>query len=171
MLEVLYGVPPVCVYFSINLNCSDKSMKITNFSLTIEISKDKDGYPNSYYVNVDESGVNVSHPYIKQPPEEFMFTTELIRDFVGMTAAYNARVDGFNRDNHLEQYALIVPPQIETTGSDFDLDAKSAVAQVAGGGSEEIDNCPPSTEESKEEVIIATVRGSSNEGLTMIGEE
>lgn len=136
MLEVLYGVPPACVYLNINLNCSDKSMKITNFSLTIEISKDKDGYSNNYYVNVDESGVNVSHPYIKQTPEEVIFTAELIRDFVGMTMAYNARVDGFNRDNHLEQYAVVVPPVVETTGSDFDLDAKSAVSQVVGGGSD-----------------------------------
>ena len=113
-------------------------MKITNFSLTIEVSKDKDGYSNSYYVNVDESGVNVSQPYVKQTPEEVMFTAELIRDFVGMTMAYNARVDGFNRDNHLEQYAVVVPPVVETTGSDFDLDAESTVSEVARGGSEEV---------------------------------
>ena len=115
-------------------------MKITNFSLTIEVSKDKDGYSNSYYVNVDESGVNVSQPYIKQIPEQVMLVHNLINTFIANAINFNSRVNVFNKEMGLEEYAVVTPPVVETTGSDFDLDAELTVAQVAGGGSNTIDN-------------------------------
>ena len=65
-----------------------------------------------------------------------MFITKLIHDFIAASIAFNDRIDGFNRDNHLEQYATVIPPQVETAGSDFDLDAESAVAQSLRGVSE-----------------------------------
>ena len=154
-------------------------MKLISFNCTIEISKDDNGYSNNYYVDVTDKSVSISHPYIAQTPEQVMFITKLVHDFIGVALDFNARVDDFNRDNHLEQYA----PQVETP---TELSAESAVAQSSRGGSEGIDNCPPSMEDAKddeeklqamlasglkEETVIATVRGSSNEELTVIGEE
>lgn len=87
-------------------------MKITNFSLNLEISKDENGYSNNYYVDVNDEGVNVSHPYVTQTPEQVMFITNLVHDFIASAIAFNTRVDGFNRDNHLEQYAPKVSESI-----------------------------------------------------------
>lgn len=114
-------------------------MKLVSFNCTIEVSKDENGYSNNYYVDVTDKGVSISHPYVTQTPDQVMFITKLVHDFIGVALGFNARVDGFNRDNHLEQYAVVTPPQVETTGSDFDLDAKSAVAQVERGGSDTTD--------------------------------
>ena len=111
-------------------------MKLISFNCTIEVSKDVDGYSNNYYVDIDEKGVSVSHPYIKQSLEQVQLVNELINQFIDDFNNLNYRVDRFNFDNHLEQYAPTVPPQVETAGSDFDLDAKSAVAQSSRGGSD-----------------------------------
>ena len=114
-------------------------MKLISINCTIEISKDDNGYSNNYYVDVTDKGVAISHPYVQQTPEQVMFITKLVHDFIGVALGFNARVDGFNRDNHLKQYAPITPPQVETTGSDFDLDAESVVAQSLRGGSDTTD--------------------------------
>lgn len=160
-------------------------MKLTSFNCTIELSKDENGYSNNYYIDVTDKGVSISHPYVTQSQEQVMFITKLIHDFIVASIAFNDRVDGFNRDNHLEQYAVVTPPQVETAGSDFDLDAKPAVAQPEREGTDSTDPYPPSMEDAKddeeklqamlasglkEETVIATVRGSSNEELTVIGE-
>lgn len=108
-------------------------MKLISFNCTIEVSKDENGYSNNYYVDVTDKGVSISHPYVTQTPEQVMFITKLVHDFIGAALGFNTRVDAFNRDNHLEQYAAITPPVVETTGSDFDLDANSAVAQSSHG--------------------------------------
>jgi hypothetical protein len=86
-------------------------MKLTSFNCTVELSKDENGYSNNYYIDVNEKGVNISHPYITQSQEQVMFVTNLIHDFIATSIAFNNRVDGFNRDNHLEQYA----PQVSST--------------------------------------------------------
>lgn len=112
-------------------------MKLVSFNCTIEVSKDKNGYSNNYYVDVTDKGVSISNPYVTQTPEQVMFITQLVHDFIDAALAFNGRVDGFNRDNHLEQYAVITPPVVETTGSDFDLDANSAVPQPSRGGSDQ----------------------------------
>ena len=114
-------------------------MKLTSFNCTIEVSKDTNRYSNNYYVDVTDKGVSISHPYLTQTPEQIMFITQFVHDFIGVALGFNARVDGFNRDNHLEQYAPVVPPVVKTTDSDFDLDAKSAVAQSSRGGSDPTD--------------------------------
>lgn len=127
-------------------------MKITSFSFTIEISKDENGYSNNYYVDVTDKGVNINHPYVTQTPEQIMFVTKLVHDFIGASIDFNDRVDNFNRDNHLEQYAAIVPPQVKTTGSDFDLDANSAVVGEA---------CPPEGSNSTQTLKVSTVEEKS----------
>lgn len=114
-------------------------MKITSFNCTIEVSKDENSYSNNYYVDITEQGVTISHPYIKQSPEQAQLVNELINQFIDGFNNLNHRIDRFNFDNHLEQYAPIVPPQVETTGSDFDLDAKPAVSEVSRGGSDATD--------------------------------
>lgn len=110
-------------------------MKLTSFNCTIEVSKDENGYSNNYYVDVTDKGVSISHPYVRQTPEQVMFVTKLVHDFIAASIEFNDKIDRFNFDNHLEQYAPIVPPQTEARGADFDLDAESAVSQSARGAS------------------------------------
>lgn len=114
-------------------------MKLTSFNCTIEISKDENGYSNNYYVDISEQGVAVSVPYIKQNHEQAQLVNELINQFIDDFNNINHRIDRFNFDNHLEQYAALTPPIVKTTGSDFDLDANSAVAQSSRGGSDSTD--------------------------------
>lgn len=102
-------------------------MQITSFTCTIEVNKDKNGYSNNYYVDITDKGVSISHPYVIQSPKQVMFITKLIHDFIGATIDFNDKVNIFNRNNRLEQQAKVVPPVVETAGSDFDLDAESAV--------------------------------------------
>ena len=100
-------------------------MKLISFNCTIEVSKDVNGYSNNYYVDVTDKGVSISHPYLTQSPEQAMFVTKLIHDFIATTIDFNTRIDGFNHDSHLEQYAVVTPPVVEATDSDFGLDAES----------------------------------------------
>lgn len=112
-------------------------MKLTSFNCTIEVSKNENGYSNNYYVDVTDKGVSISHPHVSQTPDQVMFVTKLVHDFIAASIDFNDKIDRFNFDNHLEQYALIVPPQTETAGADFDLDAKSTVPQPSRGGSDQ----------------------------------
>lgn len=130
-------------------------MKLVSVNCTIEVSKDANGYSNNYYVDIDENGVSVSHPYIKQIPEQVMFVNNIITSFIANAINFNSRINVFNKEMGLEEYAphpkteepisettnesVVTPPIVETTGSDFDLDAKPAVSQVAGGGSDTTD--------------------------------
>ena len=82
-----------------------------------------------------------------------MLITKLIHDFISITLDFNTRVDAFNRNNHLEQYAVVTPPIVETAGSDFDLDAESAVAQVERGGSDSANSSELLMEKVNEEEI------------------
>ena len=110
-------------------------MKLMSFNCTIEVSKDENGYSNNYYIDVNDKGVNVSHPYITQTPEQVMFITNLVHDFIASAIAFNARVDGFNRDNHLEQYALQVPSTEVSSSETTDV---SAVPQSCALGDGEV---------------------------------
>ena len=110
-------------------------MKLTSFNCTIELSKDENGYSNNYYIDVNEKGVHISHPYVTQTPEQVMFVTNLIHDFIDMAIGLNARVDGFNRDNHLEQYTPQVPLTEESTSESTDV---SAAPQTCALGDEEV---------------------------------
>lgn len=110
-------------------------MKLTSFNCTIELSKDENGYSNNYYIDVTDKGVSISHPYAVQSQEQVMFVTNLIHDFITASIAFNTRVDGFNRDNHLEQYALQVSSTEETAP---DTEPESAVSQTCSLGGEEV---------------------------------
>lgn len=110
-------------------------MKLTSFNFTIELSKDENGYSNNYYVDVTDKGVSISHPYVTQTPEQVMFVTNLIHDFISMAIGLNARVDGFNRDNHLEQYAPQAPSTEVSPSESTDV---SAVPQTCALGDEEV---------------------------------
>ena len=110
-------------------------MKLTSFNCTIELSKDENGYSNNYYVDVTDKGVSISHPYDTQTPEQVMFVTNFIHDFIGIAIGLNARIDGFNRDNHLEQYAPQVPSTEVSSSESTDV---SAVPQSCALGDEEV---------------------------------
>ena len=110
-------------------------MKLTSFNCTIELSKDENGYSNNYYVDVTDKGVSISHPYITQTPEQIMFVTNLIHDFVAQAIAFNTRIDGFNLDNHLEQYA---PQASSTEESALETTDVSTVPQTCALGDEEV---------------------------------
>ena len=110
-------------------------MKLTSFNCTIELSKDENGYSNNYYVDVTDKGVSISHPYVTQTPEQVMFVTNFIHDFIGIAIGLNARVDGFNRDNHLEQYASQAPSTEVSSSESTDV---SAAPQSCALGDEEV---------------------------------
>ena len=110
-------------------------MKLTSFNCTIELSKDENGYSNNYYIDVTDKGVNISHPYVIQSPEQVMFVTNFIHDFIGIAIGLNARIDGFNRDNLLEQYA---PRAISAEVSSSESTDVSAVPQTCALGDEEV---------------------------------
>lgn len=112
-------------------------MKITSCSITIEVSKDDNGYSNNYYVDIDSKGVSVSHPYLKQSPEQVTLVNELINQFIDDFNHLSRRVDGFNRDMKLEEYA---PKAEESTA---EVSAESASVQPGRGGSEAIDDGQP----------------------------
>lgn len=147
-------------------------MKLTYFYITIEVAP-RDGYNESLQCCTDRndtSKLKFTFPYGEITPEQAAAVSEFTKT---LTAAYNKlqkQIDNVNQELKLEQYATITPPVVKTNGSDFDLDAESAVTQPERGGSEGIDNCP-SMEGAKEETVIITVRGSSNEGLTVIEED
>lgn len=105
-------------------------MKITNFSFTLEVSKDDNSYSNNYYVDVNNNGVNISNPYVTQSAEQVMFITKLIHDFIAQSIYFNTRVDGFNRDYNLEQYALTEEAKaIAAAKLSAQLELESASAQ------------------------------------------
>ena len=110
-------------------------MKLTSFNCTIELSKDENGYSNNYYVDVTDKGVSISHPYITQSQEQVMFVTNLIHDFIAASIAFNNRVDRFNFDNHLEQYATKASPTEISSSETTDV---SAASQSCALGDEEV---------------------------------
>ena len=110
-------------------------MKLTSFNCTIELSKDENGYSNNCYVDVTNNGVTISHPYDTQTPEQAIFVTNLIHDFIGIAIGLNAKVDGFNRDNHLEQYAPQASLTEESASKSTDV---SAVPQSCALGDGEV---------------------------------
>lgn len=118
-------------------------MKLTSFNCTIELSKDENGYSNNYYVDVNEKGVNISHPYITMQPEEAEFVIQLIHDFIGRAIDFNRRIDGFNRDIDRKKNAIILSSKEvfdalvgKTSAEEI---GESAVAQPSRGGSDPTD--------------------------------
>lgn len=101
-------------------------MKLNYFYGSIAIVP-KDGYTENFEFNVTEPSnkLEFRYPYGQILPEQ----AEAISQFVKtVTNAYNeltSQINNVNKDLKLEQYAPIVPPEVKTTGSDFDLDVKS----------------------------------------------
>ena len=116
-------------------------MKLTYFYVTIEVAP-RDGYSESLQCCTDRndtSKLKFTFPYGEITPEQAAAVAEFTKT---LTDAYNvlqSQIKSINKKLQLEEYAVVTPPQVETTGSDFDLDAKSAVAQVAGGDSDTTD--------------------------------
>lgn len=109
-------------------------MKLISINCTIEVSKDANGYSNNYYVDIDEKGVSVSHPYIKQVPEQVTFVNSIINSFIANAVNFNSRINVFNKEMGLEEYA---PKVVETEESVSETTEESAVAQSLRGGSEQ----------------------------------
>lgn len=102
-------------------------MKLTCFYVTVEIAP-RDGYSESLQCSTDrddKSKLKFTFPYGEITPEQAAAVNEFTKT---LTTAYNKlqkQIDCVNQDLKLEQYAPVVPPVVETTGSDFDLDTKS----------------------------------------------
>lgn len=111
-------------------------MKLISINCTIEVSKDANGYSNNYYVDIDENGVSVSHPYIKQVPEQVTFVNSIINSFIANAINFNSRINVFNKEMGLEEYA---PKVVETEESVSETTGESAVAQSLRGGSDATD--------------------------------
>ena len=134
-------------------------MKLTSFNCTIELSKDENGYSNNYYIDVTDKGVNISHPYITQTPEQVMFATNLIHDFVAQAVAFNDRIDGFNRDNHLEQYTPIeLSEEPDTEPEELTEEAK-AIAAAKLSAAQELESALAQTSDSP----VGTTESESTE--------
>ena len=161
---MLYGVPPVCVYLSINLNCSDKSMKLNYFYGTISICP-RNGYNESLEFNATEQSgkLEFRYPYGNISPEQADAVSQFVKT---VTDAYNVLQSQINRVNKrlkLEQYAPIVPPEVKTAGSDFDLDAEPAVSQPLHGGSDSTDFVEHSQQEQERLDMEELEAGESEE--------
>lgn len=111
-------------------------MKLISINCTIEVSKDANGYSNNYYVDIDEKGVSVSHPYIKQVPEQVTFVNNIINSFIANTINFNSRINVFNKEMGLEEYA---PKVVKTEESVSETTEESAESQSLRGGSDTTD--------------------------------
>ena len=150
-------------------------MKLCHFSGAIEVAPRNSWIEQLGFDVTYDGKLNFRYPYGDITPEQAAAVSKFVET---ITDAYNKltkQIDATNKRLKLEQYAPIVPPIVETNGSDFDLDAKSAVSQSARGvsgvvdsysiastepevlgqsvrgGSEGIDNCPPSMEDAKDD--------------------
>ena len=119
-------------------------MKLISVNCTIEVSKDANGYSNNYYVDIDEKGVSVSHPYIKQVPEQVTFVNNIINTFIANAINCKSRINVFNKEMGLEEYA---PKVVETEESVSETTEESAVAQSLRGDSDTTDLAAHSEQE------------------------
>lgn len=102
-------------------------MKLTYFYATIEVAP-RDGYNESLQCTTDRndsSKLKFTFPYGEITPEQAAAVAEFTKT---LTDAYNVLQSQINRVNKklkLEECAPIVPPVVETAGSDSDLDVES----------------------------------------------
>lgn len=108
-------------------------MKLISFNCTIELSKDENGYSNNCYIDVTDNGVTISHPYDTQTPEQAMFVTNFIHDFIGIAIDFNNRINGFNSYNQLEQYASQVASTEVSSSESTDVSATPQTCALGGG--------------------------------------
>lgn len=110
-------------------------MKLTYFYVTIEVAP-RNGYSKSIQCCTDRndtSKLKFTFPYGEITTEQAAAVAEFTKT---LTDAYNilqSQVNRVNKKLQLEEYAAVTPPAVKTNGSDFDLDANSAVAQSSHG--------------------------------------
>ena len=115
-------------------------MKLNNFYVTIEVAP-RDGYYESlqcYTDRNDTSKLKFTFPYGEITPEQAAAVAEFTKT---LTDAYNVlqgQIKTTNKKLQLEEFTPITSPQVKTAGSDFDLDAKSAVPQSCALGDGEV---------------------------------
>lgn len=99
-------------------------MKITNFSLTIQQSFDKQGYGDNFYINIDDKGLaNISRPYKSIPIEEQLAIEEVITAAIKAHLKLVKQVDNANKDLKLEEYR----PIMEDANTEIESDSTSKI--------------------------------------------
>ena len=106
-------------------------MKVSYFYGSIVVKKDKSGYEQSLGFSTarDSQELEFNYPYGTVTPDEAAAVSTFVKTISDAYAKLNKQIDNVNADLKLEQYAPIVPPEVSTSGSDFDLDAESSVPQ------------------------------------------
>lgn len=135
-------------------------MKLCYFSGAIEVAP-RDSWTERLEFDVNNDGkLSFRYPYGNITPEQAAAVNEFTKT---LTDAYNvlqSQIKRVNKKLQLEEYAPIVPPIIKTNGSDFDLDANSAVSQSARGVSGVVDSY--SIHSTEPEVLGQSTRGGSD---------
>ena len=142
---------------------------------------DKDGYSDNYYVSIDENGnTNVSHPYKAVSHKEQSAILGIIQSGIIKYSLLVAECDIANQKLKLEEYAESSAETSEeekavlaaklSAKQELEVSEESSVLQPSRLGDEEV-STGADGDIDKTETVIATVRGSSNEGLTLIGED
>lgn len=100
-------------------------MKLTYFSGTIEVVP-RDSWNERLDFNIkDDGNLNFHYPYGDITPEQAAAVSKFVETITDAYVKLIKQIDSANKRLKLEQYAPIVPPVVETNGSDFDLDIKS----------------------------------------------
>lgn len=138
-------------------------MKLISFNCAIEVSRNQSGYSNHVYIDVNAGNVHITNPYINLDAETAAFITKLEHDFINHSIDFNTRIDGFNRDMGLEEYAPQPPIFMNTEEKSTEVLTESlaelASVQPERGGSVTTDSCPEVSTES-EEALEARETGS-----------
>lgn len=134
-------------------------MKLNYFYGSINIYP-RDGYNETLeFSATEQSGkLEFRYPYGQITPEQAEAVSQFTKT---VTDAYNVLQSQINRTNKrlkLEEYAPIVPPEVKTAGSDFDLDAKSATVQSCALGDGEVSTgADGDIDKPKPEIVITKV--------------
>lgn len=108
-------------------------MKLSYFSGTIEVAPRESWTERLEFNTNDDGKLNFRYPYGDVTPEQSAAVSTFVKTITDAYAKLTKQIDTINKDLKLEQYAPIVPPVVETNGSDFDLDATPVVSQSARG--------------------------------------
>lgn len=102
-------------------------MKLTYFYVTIGVAP-RDGYYESLQCCTDRndsSELKFTFPYGEITPEQAAAVAEFTKTITDAFNVFQSQIKRVNKRLQLEEYAPVVPPVVETTGLDFDLDTKS----------------------------------------------
>lgn len=123
-------------------------MKITNFSLTIQQSADKQGYGDNFYINIDDKGLaNISRPYKSIPIEEQLAIEEVITSAIKAHLKLVKQVDNANKDLKLEEYRPITAVADTTSEESVESTVPQSCAlgdgEISTGADGDIDESKP----------------------------